>query len=67
MGIKIVVRGRWREGTGRESGWRGTWGFRIRCGEGQERWLDGHENEWKSATDRGGELAATPGRDRDLG
>ena len=29
-------------------------GFRIRCGEGQERCLDGHENEWKSATDRSG-------------
>ena len=25
-------------------------GFRNRCGEGQERWLDGHENEWNSAT-----------------
>jgi hypothetical protein len=24
--------------------------FRVRCGEGQERWTDGHENEWKSAT-----------------
>jgi hypothetical protein len=23
-------------------------GFRIRCGKGQERWLNGHENEWKS-------------------
>lgn len=30
------------------------WEFRIRYGEGQERWLDGHENEWKSATDGGG-------------
>jgi hypothetical protein len=30
--------------------------FRIKCGEGQERWLDGHENEWKSATDRGEEV-----------
>jgi hypothetical protein len=27
-------------------------GLRIRCGEGQERRLGGHENEWKSATDR---------------
>lgn len=27
--------------------------FRIWCGEGQKRWLGGHENEWKSA--RGGE------------
>jgi UDP-N-acetyl-D-mannosaminuronic acid transferase (WecB/TagA/CpsF family) len=25
-------------------------------GEGQERWIDGHENEYKSATDWGGEL-----------
>ena len=28
-------------------------GFRIRCGEVQKRGPDGHENEWKSATDRG--------------
>ena len=26
--------------------------FRIQCGEGQDRCLDGHENEWKSATDQ---------------
>jgi hypothetical protein len=25
--------------------------FRISCGEGQERWLDGQGNEWKSAID----------------
>jgi hypothetical protein len=25
--------------------------LKIRCGEGQERWPDGHENEWKSASD----------------
>ena len=24
----------------------------IKYGEGQERWLDGHENEWNSATAR---------------
>jgi hypothetical protein len=30
----------------------GNGGFRIRCGEGQERWLDDHENEWKSAPHR---------------
>jgi hypothetical protein len=30
-----------------KNGW-----FRIRCGEGQEICPDGHENEWKSATDR---------------
>jgi hypothetical protein len=23
--------------------------FNIRYGEGQNRWLDGHENEWKFA------------------
>ena len=28
-------------------------GFRIRCGEVQKRGPDGHENEWKSATERG--------------
>ena len=36
---------------------RGIEGFRIRCREGQERWPDGHKNEWKSATDGGGEGA----------
>ena len=30
--------------------------FRIRCGEGQERWPDSHKNEWKSASDRDGEV-----------
>ena len=25
-------------------------GFQIRYGKGQEKWLDGHENEWESAT-----------------
>jgi hypothetical protein len=30
--------------------------FRIRCGEGQEGWLHGHENEWKSATDGSGKV-----------
>ena len=34
----------------------GNWGFRIRNGEGQESWLDGYENEWKSATDRSEEV-----------
>jgi len=34
----------------------GKWGFRISCGEGRERWLDGHENERKPATDRAEEL-----------
>lgn len=30
--------------------------LRIRYKEGQERWLDGHDNEEKSATDRGEEV-----------
>jgi hypothetical protein len=34
-------------------------GFRIRCRGGQERWPDGHENEWKSATDGGEEVGGT--------
>jgi hypothetical protein len=38
------------EGLGRGLG--GS--FRIMCGEGQERWPDVHENEWKSATDEVG-------------
>jgi hypothetical protein len=29
----------------------GNGGFRIRCEERQERWLDGYEDEWKSTTD----------------
>ena len=32
---------------------RGIEGFTIRYGQKQERWPDGHENEWKSATDVG--------------
>ena len=31
-------------------------GVRIRCGKGPKRWLDGHENEWKSEIDRGEEV-----------
>ena len=34
-------------------------GFKIRCGEGQERWLSGHGKEWKSATNRGEEVGDT--------
>jgi hypothetical protein len=30
--------------------------FMIRFWEGQEKWPDEHENEQKSATDRGGEV-----------
>jgi hypothetical protein len=40
------------EGTGKKGLWRGEWGFRIRCGKEQDRWIDGHENEWNSASDR---------------
>ena len=36
-GNKIVIRGRWREGT-RKEGVGEEWGFRIRYGEEQERW-----------------------------
>ena len=28
-------------------------GAQDQCEEGQERWPDGHENEWISANDRG--------------
>ena len=44
---------------GRELGGRGhggEWvcvGFRIKYGEEQERLPEGHDNEWKSATDLG--------------
>jgi hypothetical protein len=31
-------------------------GFSIRCEERQEKWPDGHENGWKSASDRHGEV-----------
>jgi hypothetical protein len=27
--------------------------FMIRCEKGQERWPDGHGNEWKSETHQG--------------
>ena len=33
--------------------------IRRYTGEGQERWPDGLENEWKSATDRAGEVGDT--------
>jgi hypothetical protein len=39
--------GNW-PGEGMDSG---MGGFRIRCGEGQEKSSDSHENERKSATD----------------
>ena len=31
--------------------------FGIKFGEGLERWSDSQENEWKSATDRGGGIS----------
>ena len=37
---------------------RGVGGLRNRCGKGQEGCLDGHENEWKSVTDRGGDVVS---------
>jgi hypothetical protein len=37
------------------------WVFRINCGKGQERWPDGHDNEWKSAAGGGrGHLEGLP-------
>ena len=30
--------------------------FKIRYVAGQERWLDGHENEWKSSTEEGKDI-----------
>jgi hypothetical protein len=52
-----------REGKGNVLGVR----FGIRCREGQERWPNGHENEWKCATNGCGKLQASPGLDIDLG
>jgi hypothetical protein len=31
-----------------EGMWEKMEGFRIRCGEGWERWQIGHDNKWKS-------------------
>ena len=45
-GNKIVIGSRWREGTGWERGWGGKWGSGSR----------GHENEYKFATEGGGEV-----------
>ena len=42
--------------------------FIIRCQEGQERKLDNYEKEWKSVTDRGGEVGGISRmRQTDLG
>jgi hypothetical protein len=44
----------WKADGVRELDGRRDWeGVRVRCGEGQGRITDGHENEWKSATDGG--------------
>lgn len=40
---------------GRDLGERGD-GEGIRSEEGQERWPDGHENEWKFSADGDGEV-----------
>jgi hypothetical protein len=45
---------------------RGVRGLGIWCREGQGRWPDGHENEWKSVTDWGRGEGGSPGRDGDL-
>ena len=50
----------------------GTWngveqGIHDQVQEGQERCLDGHENDWKSEIDGVEEVGASPGQDRDLG
>ena len=42
-GQRYVVRERLGKGIGL---------LRINCGEGKDRCLDGHENEWKSETCR---------------
>jgi hypothetical protein len=44
-------RGNWDGGDGKGDG-----GLKIWCREGQERWLDAHENEWNSAIDMGEEV-----------
>ena len=50
--------GRWRTELGGRGNGEGSFGegLQIICGEGQEEWPEGHENEWKSATDRGWEV-----------
>jgi hypothetical protein len=50
-----------RKEIGREIG-----GSRSGFGERQNRWSDGHENEWKSAADRVRRYWAFPGQERDL-
>ena len=45
----------------------GIRGVKFMCGEGQEGWPYGHDNEWKYATDKGREMWVFPGRDRYLG
>jgi hypothetical protein len=45
---------------------KGNCGFKIWCEEGQERWPNGHKDEWKSATEVGEEVGESPGGDRNL-
>ena len=33
--------------------WKGMWSSRSGVGKHKRDWLDGHENEWKSSSDRG--------------
>jgi hypothetical protein len=56
-------------GNWKGEGWGGELEIQIQVWARQEIWLDGHENEWKSATNRGKEVAgrASPEGDRDLG
>jgi hypothetical protein len=52
MGNKIVIRGREMKETGKKQGWGGKWRVQDQVWEGQKRWLNFHDNEWKSSTDR---------------
>lgn len=56
-GNKIEIKGWWRGASRREREWGGIGGFRIRCTEGQERWLAAHENERKSVVSYGGGIS----------
>jgi hypothetical protein len=49
--LRKTDRGRELDGTGDQKG--SGAGAGVGCGEWQAGWLNGHENKWKSATDRG--------------
>lgn len=36
-------------------------GVQDQVWEGQKKWLDDHDNEWKFTTGRGGEVEEAPG------